>query len=75
MLLRTIGDYMPEEGAKKAGKYLLPYVTTGTPSVYKYSKVRGISSIFFTPAETTVTGVLPNSLKSALTSMVSSNPL
>ena len=65
-----IGDSIPEEGAKKAGKYLLPYVTTGTPSVYKYYKVRAISKIFLTPAETTVTGVLPNSRKSALTSIV-----
>ncbi len=65
-----IGDKIPDEGAKKAGKYLLPYVTTGTPSVYKYYKVLAISKIFLTPAETTVTGVLPNSRKSALTSIV-----
>lgn len=31
--------------------------------------------MFLTPAETTVTGVLPNYLRSALTSMVSSYPL
>ena len=47
---------------------------TGTPSVSRYSRVRGISSMFFTPADMTVTGVLPNSLKSALTSIVSSYP-
>ena len=70
-----MGDSIPEEGAKKAGKNLLPKVTTGTPSVSKYSKVFGISRIFLTPAETTVTGVLPNYLKSALTSIVSSYPL
>jgi hypothetical protein len=66
---------MPDEGAKKAGKNLLPYVTTGTPSVYKYYRVRGMSNIFFTPADTTVTGVLPNSVKSALTSIVYSYSL
>lgn len=75
ILLRDNGEGIPEEGAKKAGKYLLPYVTTGTPSVYRYSSVRGISRIFLTPADTTVTGVRPNSLKSALTSIVSSYPL
>lgn len=32
--------------------------------------VRGISSIFLTPADMTLTGVLPNYLRSALTSIV-----
>ena len=64
------GVLFPEEDEKKAGKYSLLNVTTGTPSVYKYYKVLGISRIDLTPAETTVTGVLPNSLKSALASKV-----
>lgn len=68
------GETIPDEGAKKAGKYLLPNVTTGTPSVYRYYKVLGISKMFLTPADTTVTGVRPNYLKSALTSIVSSYP-
>ena len=47
----------------------------GTPFVSKYSSVRGISKIDFTPADTTVTGVLPSYSKSALTSIVCSYPL
>ncbi len=37
--------------------------------------VLGISSIFLTPAEMTLTGVLPSYLKSALTSIVSEKSL
>ena len=43
--------------------------------VSKYSKVFGISRMDLTPAQTTVTFVLPNSVKSALTSKVVSAPL
>lgn len=48
---------------------------TGTPSVSKYYRVLGISRMDLTPAETTVTGVLPSSLRSALTSIVYWQPL
>lgn len=34
----------------------------------RYSNVRGISRIDLTPAQTTATGVLPSSIKSALIS-------
>lgn len=34
----------------------------------RYSSVRGISRIDLTPAQTTAIGVLPSSIKSALTS-------
>lgn len=51
------GDRRPDEAEKKAGKYLLLYVMTGTPFVSKYSKVLGMSRMDLTPAETTVTGV------------------
>jgi hypothetical protein len=72
--LRLLGDFIPDDEEKNAGKYSLPYVITGTPYVSKYSKVLGISKIDFTPADTTVTGVCPSSLKSALASSVCSYP-
>ena len=50
-------------------------VATGTPSVSKYSKVLPMSRIDLTPAQTTATGVLPNSVKSALMSIESSTNL
>lgn len=43
---------------------------TGTPFVSKYSSVLAISRIDLTPAETTETGVLANSYRSALASNV-----
>lgn len=52
-----LGDLIPELAEKNAGNHSLLYVITGTPSVYKYSRVLGMSNIDFTPAETTVTGV------------------
>ena len=55
---------------KKAGKSgVLPYVATVTPWVSKNSKVLPMSRIDFTPAQTTATGVRPNSVRSALASM------
>lgn len=54
------GEFRPEEAEKNAGKYLLLYAKTGTPFVYKYYKVLGISNIDLTPADTTLTGVAPN---------------
>lgn len=39
----------------------------------KYSSVRGMSKIDFTPAEITVTGVFPSSVKSEEMSMAASN--
>ena len=39
------------------------------PNPTRYSRVLPISKIDLTPAQTTVTGVLPSSLRSALTSM------
>lgn len=53
---------------------MLLKVITGTPFVSRYSNVRGISRIDFTPAETTVTGVLESYSRSALTSIVCSYP-
>ena len=44
---------------------------TGTPYVSKYYIVLGISRILLTPADTTVTGVFPIYLRSALISIVS----
>lgn len=64
------GESSPEEEEKKAGKWVLLYVITGTPLVSKYYNVLGISKIDLTPADTTVTGVLASYYKSALTSIV-----
>ena len=69
------GDFIPEDAEKNAGNHSLPYVITGTPYVYKYSRVLGMSKMDLTPADTTVTGVWPSSLKSALASIVCSYPL
>lgn len=65
------GAWYPLLAEKKAGKSLEsepPNEATVTPSVSKYSSVRPISRMDFTPAHTTATGVLPSSVKSALTS-------
>ena len=70
----TDGESKPDEDEKKAGKYLLLKLITGIPLVSRYYRVRGISKIDFTPADTTVTGVLPNYYKSALTSITCSKP-
>jgi hypothetical protein len=45
-----------------------PKVMTGTPCVSRYSRVLPMSSIDFTPAHTTATGVLPRVARSALMS-------
>ena len=49
----------------------MPYVITGMPIVSKYSSVKPISNIDFTPADTTATFVLDISVKSAEISMLS----
>ena len=41
---------------------------TGTPYVYKYSNVLAISKIDLTPEQTTVVGVFPSYVRSALIS-------
>lgn len=64
----------PDERVKKSGKSSDWYVTIGTPIVSKYSKVFDISKIDLTPAETTLTGVLASSVKSAEISNVYSAP-
>lgn len=61
---------MPEEAEKNAGNYLLLNDITGTPFVSKYSRVRGISRIDLTPADTTDTGVRESYSRSALMSIV-----
>ena len=64
------GAWNPLLDEKKAGKSLESELNeaTVTPSVSRYSSVRSISRMDFTPAHTTATGVLPSSVKSALTS-------
>ena len=64
---------------QKAGKSTFPArpsanVPTPTPSVSRYSIVRGMSRKLLQPLETTVTGVLPSSVKSAEMSMLDSAP-
>ena len=61
------GAWNPLLAEKKAGKSE-PKEATVTPSVSRYSSVRPISRMDLTPAHTTATGVLPSSVKSALTS-------
>jgi hypothetical protein len=51
---------------KKEGKYSDFRETTGTPSVSSTSRDLGMSKIDFMPADTTATGVLDNSCKSAV---------
>ena len=64
------GAAMPEAGEKKAGKSLVPYAAAGTPRLSSFSRVRGMSSTDLMPADTTRTGVLASSYRSADTSMV-----
>ena len=66
---------MPELFVKKAGKYSQSYPTTGTPFVSRTSNDFPMSRIDLIPAQTTVTGVLPNSSKSADISILVSAPL
>mmetsp|Transcript_71469 Transcript_71469/g.190582 ORF Transcript_71469/g.190582 Transcript_71469/m.190582 type:complete len:398 (-) Transcript_71469:181-1374(-) len=66
--------FSPDDGVKNAGKNSVPNPTTGTPCVSRYSSVFGISKIDFAPAQTTATGVLPSSVRSADTSQDSSAP-
>mmetsp|Transcript_148 Transcript_148/g.329 ORF Transcript_148/g.329 Transcript_148/m.329 type:complete len:248 (+) Transcript_148:2101-2844(+) len=69
------GAAQPERGVKNAGNSAVPYAATATPCVSRYSSVRGMSSTDFAPAHTTITGVRPSSVRSALTSHVTSPPL
>ena len=46
----------------------LPFTIKPKTYLTKYSSVSGISNIDLTPAQTTVTGVFPSSIKSALMS-------
>lgn len=68
--LITFGLRTPLSRVKKAGKSTGPSrpsanVPTQTPSVSRYSRVRGISKKLLQPELMTVTGVRPNSVKSA----------
>ena len=67
--------FYPESGVKKFGNYFVLYPTTGTPYVSRNSSVFGMSKIDLAPAQTTATGVYPNSIKSADMSNVVSAPL
>mmetsp|Transcript_155528 Transcript_155528/g.274646 ORF Transcript_155528/g.274646 Transcript_155528/m.274646 type:complete len:216 (+) Transcript_155528:698-1345(+) len=71
---QIVGTGRPDEGVKKAGNILVRKPITTTPCVSKYSIVLGRSRIDFAPAQTTVTGVRPSSVRSAETSHDSSAP-
>lgn len=67
----TLGLRKPLSRVKKAGKSTEPSrpsakVPTQTPSVSRYSRVRGISKKLLHPELITVTGVRPSSVRSAV---------
>ena len=75
----VVGLLTPLSLDQKAGKSTLPCrpsakVPTPTPSVSRYSIVRGMSRKLLQPLEITVTGVLPSYVKSAEISMLDSAP-
>mmetsp|Transcript_17788 Transcript_17788/g.15563 ORF Transcript_17788/g.15563 Transcript_17788/m.15563 type:complete len:285 (-) Transcript_17788:140-994(-) len=67
-------SHCPSE-KKNSGNFLVLKPKTGTPNVSSISMVLGISRIDLQPAETTATGVLPNSIRSAEISIVFATPL
>mmetsp|Transcript_19724 Transcript_19724/g.54232 ORF Transcript_19724/g.54232 Transcript_19724/m.54232 type:complete len:229 (+) Transcript_19724:1266-1952(+) len=72
--LQVVGTGSPDDGVKNAGKVSVRRPITVTPCVSRYSSVFGMSRIDFAPAQTTATGVRPNSVRSAETSHDSSAP-
>ena len=62
----VVGRLVPR--VQNSGNTSVPWPITGTPSVSRYSSVRGMSRIAFAPAQTTATGIVPRAVRSAETS-------